>query len=171
MKVIAGELATTAGTCTAAAELEIGLFAQLEVDQLDTKSTAIVELACRGGPEAARWREQERRDHLGHFGFVGDRVFEPIVGFSGGERTRLSRAILVARRPNLLLLDEPTNHLDLKMRNSLLLALQEFTGAVVLVSHDRGLLGSVCDEFVRVSGGRVVSFDGDLEDYVAWLTA
>ena len=171
MKVIAGELATTAGTCTSAADLEIGFFAQLEVDQLDTKATAIVELARRGGPEAARWREQERRDHLGHFGFIGDRVFEPIAGFSGGERARLSLAILVARRPNLLLLDEPTNHLDLEMRDSLLIALQEFAGAVVLVSHDRGLLGSVCDEFVLISGGRVAPFDGDLEDYAAWLAA
>ena len=171
MKVIAGELATTAGTCTAAADLEIGFFAQLEVDQLDTKASAIVELARRGGLEAARWREQERRDHLGRFGFVGERVFEPIARFSGGERARLSLAILVARRPNLLLLDEPTNHLDLEMRDSLLFALQEFAGAVVLVSHDRGLLGSVCDEFVLVSSGRVAPFDGDLEDYAGWLSA
>ena len=169
MKLIAGELAPSGGTRTAAPDMELGFFKQLEVDQLDAKSSAIIELARRGGDEVARWSEQPRRDHLGRFGFSGDRVFEPIAGFSGGERARLSLAILVARRPNLLLLDEPTNHLDLEMRNALLLALQEFPGAVILVSHDRGLLGSVCDEFVLVGEGRIAPFDGDLGDYAKWL--
>jgi ATP-binding cassette subfamily F protein 3 len=117
----------------------------------------------------ARWSEQMRRDHLGQFGFKGERVFEPVSRFSGGERARLSLAILVARRPNLLLLDEPTNHLDFEMRESLLLALQDFAGAVIIVSHDRSLLRGVCDEFLLVADGEARPFDGDLEDYAAWL--
>jgi len=169
MKTLADELTPQDGTRTFAPDLETGFFAQLEVDQLDTSGTAILELGRRGGNEAANWSEQQKRDHLGRFGFSGDRPFEPLMRFSGGERARLSLAILVARRPNLLLLDEPTNHLDLEMRDSLLLALQEFPGAVVLVSHDRGLLGSVCDEFMLVSEGRLTPFDGDLTDYAAWL--
>jgi ATP-binding cassette subfamily F protein 3 len=170
MKTIAGELEPITGSRTGAPDLETGFFAQLEVDQLDASSTAILELTRRGGPEAAVWGEQQKRDHLGRFNFSGDRVFEPVASFSGGERARLSLAILVARRPNLLLLDEPTNHLDLEMRDSLLLALQEFEGAVVVVSHDRGLLSSVCDEFVLVGHGEVMPFDGDLADYATWLS-
>lgn len=169
MKTLAGELAPQAGTRTFAPDLETGFFAQLEVDQLDVSGTAMLELTRRGGSEAAHWTEQQKRDHLGRFGFSGERAFEPLAHFSGGERARLSLAILVARRPNLLLLDEPTNHLDLEMRDSLLIALQEFAGAVVLVSHDRGLLGSVCDEFMLVSDGRLAPFEGDLTDYATWL--
>ncbi len=170
MRVIAGDAPTQRGVRTPATDLECGFFAQLEVDQLDVESTAIVELTRRGGADVAAWNEQQKRDHLGQFGFAGERVFEPIRRFSGGERARLSLAILVARRPNLLLLDEPTNHLDLEMRDALLLALQEFEGAVVLVSHDRSLLRSVCDEFWLVSQGRVQPFDGDLADYAGWLS-
>ena len=169
MRVIAGDAAPLAGSRTAAVELAVGFFAQLEVDQLDGDSTAMLELSRRGGAEVAAWTPQQSRDHLGRFGFVGERVFEPVARFSGGERARLSLAILVARRPNLLLLDEPTNHLDLEMRDSLLLALQEFSGAVVLVSHDRALLRSVCDEFLLVGDGIVKDFDGDLGDYANWL--
>ena len=169
MKLIAGETEPLAGTRTASPELETGFFAQLEVDQLDPSSTAILELTRRGGTEAAGWLEQQKRDHLGRFGFRGDRVFDPVGRFSGGERARLSLAILVARRPNLLLLDEPTNHLDFEMRESLLLALQDFTGAVVVVSHDRSLLRGVCDEFLLVADGRAAPFEGDLDDYAAWL--
>ena len=117
----------------------------------------------------SQWDEQRRRNHLGGFGFRGDRVFEPVVHFSGGERARLALAILVAERPNLLLLDEPTNHLDFEMRHSLITALQEFAGAVIVVSHDRGLLRSVCDQFWLVADGAVRDFDGDLEDYAGWL--
>ena len=116
-----------------------------------------------------QWDEQRRRNHLGGFGFRGDRVFEPVVHFSGGERARLALAILVAERPNLLLLDEPTNHLDFEMRHSLITALQDFAGAVIVVSHDRGLLRSVCDQFWLVADGVVRDFDGDLEDYAGWL--
>ena len=169
MRVIAGDAAPLAGSRTAAVDLAVGFFAQLEVDQLDADSTAMLELGRRGGAEVATWTPQQSRDHLGRFGFVGDRVFEPVARFSGGERARLSLAILVARRPNLLLLDEPTNHLDLEMRDSLLLALQEFDGAVVLVSHDRALLRSVCDEFLLVGDGAAKDFDGDLGDYADWL--
>ena len=117
----------------------------------------------------SQWDEQRRRNHLGGFGFRGDRVFEPVVHFSGGERARLALAILVAERPNLLLLDEPTNHLDFEMRHSLITALQDFAGAVIVVSHDRGLLRSVCDQFWLVADGAVTDFDGDLEDYANWL--
>jgi ATP-binding cassette, subfamily F, member 3 len=169
MKLIAGELTAAAGERLPAADLETGFFAQLELEQLDVESTALLELRRRGGPELPLWTEQRCRDHLGQFGFRGDRVFEPVARFSGGERARLSLAILVARRPNLLLLDEPTNHLDFEMRESLLLALQEFPGAVVVVSHDRALLRGVCDEFLIVGGGAVTPFDGDLEDYAKWL--
>jgi ATP-binding cassette subfamily F protein 3 len=170
IKSIAGQITPIAGQVTAATDLEVGFFAQLEVDQLDARSSAFAELTHRGGLAVCDWSEQQKRDHLGRFGFQGERAFEPIVNFSGGERARLSLAILVARRPNLLLLDEPTNHLDLEMRDALLLALQDFTGAVVLVSHDRGLLGSVCDEFVVVKDGKVEPFGGDLDDYADWLT-
>jgi ATP-binding cassette subfamily F protein 3 len=169
MKLIAGELTAAAGERLPAADLETGFFAQLELEQLDVESTALLELRRRGGPELPLWTEQRCRDHLGQFGFRGERVFEPVARFSGGERARLSLAILVARRPNLLLLDEPTNHLDFEMRESLLLALQEFPGAVVVVSHDRALLRGVCDEFLIVGGGAVTPFDGDLEDYAKWL--
>ena len=171
MRLIAGELTPLAGTRTAAPDLTTGFFAQLELEQLDGGASALAELARRGGPEVATWSAQQQRDHLGRFGFRGERVFEPTVNFSGGERSRLALAILVARRPNLLLLDEPTNHLDLSMRHTLLLALQEFPGAVVVVSHDRALLRGACDRFVLVAGAALAEFDGDLEDYAAWLGA
>ena len=169
VRTLAGDLLPLSGTRTAAPDLEVGFFAQLEVDQLEVDDTAISQFSRRAGAGIAAWPEQRKRDHLGSFGFRGERVFDTVRNFSGGERARLSLAILVARRPNLLLLDEPTNHLDHEMRDSLLLALQEFTGAVVLVSHDRGLLGSVCDEFLRVRDGRIDPFDGDLADYARWL--
>ena len=169
VRTLAGGLPPLGGTRTAAPDLEVGFFAQLEVDQLDADDSAIGQFSRRAGADIAAWPEQRKRDHLGSFGFRGERVFDAVRNFSGGERARLSLAILVARRPNLLLLDEPTNHLDHEMRDSLLLALQDFAGAVVLVSHDRGLLGSVCDEFLRVRDGRVEVFDGDLADYARWL--
>ncbi len=169
MRVLAGELTSAAGTRTAAPDLAAGFFAQLELEQLDAAGSALSELTRRGGAAVAAWRLQEQRDHLGRFGFRGERVFEPTAHFSGGERSRLALAILVARRPNLLLLDEPTNHLDLSMRHTLLMALQDFAGAVVVVSHDRALLRGACDRFVLVAGGGVRAFDGDLEDYAAWL--
>lgn len=171
MRVLASQMAPLSGEVTPAPDLVTGFFAQTELEQLDAEGTPISELTRRAGPEAARWNEQQRRDHLGSFGFRGDRVFEPTRQFSGGERARLTLAILVARRPNLLLLDEPTNHLDLQTRESLLLALQEFPGAVLVVSHDRALLRGSCDSFLLVAGGQVQPYDGDLEDYASWLAA
>jgi ATP-binding cassette subfamily F protein 3 len=169
MRVLAGQIAPVAGTLTAAPDVMTGFFAQIELEHLDSDSTALAELGRRGGTEVAPWTEQQRRDHLGRFGFRGERVFEPTGRFSGGERARLALAILVARRPNLLLLDEPTNHLDLEMRHALLMALQEFPGAVVVVSHDRTLLRGACDSFLLVANGAVTPFDGDLDDYATWL--
>jgi ATP-binding cassette, subfamily F, member 3 len=166
---LAGQLDPVGGTLTAAPDVMTGFFAQIELEHLDSDNTALAELGRRGGPEVAAWTEQQRRDHLGRFGFRGERVFEPTGRFSGGERARLALAILVARKPNLLLLDEPTNHLDLEMRHALLVALQEFAGAVVVVSHDRTLLRGACDTFLLVAHGSVSPFDGDLDDYAAWL--
>jgi ATP-binding cassette, subfamily F, member 3 len=169
MRVLAGELAARAGRLERAPDLATGFFAQLELEHLDADATALAELERRGGPEQGDWTELERRNHLGRFGFRGERVFEATRRFSGGERARLALAILVARRPNLLLLDEPTNHLDLDMRHALILALQDFAGAVVIVSHDRALLRGACDRFLLVANGGLSAFDGDLEDYAAWL--
>jgi ATP-binding cassette subfamily F protein 3 len=171
MKLISGALPPTGGDRVASPDLIVGNFAQLEVDRLDSRDTALVALTNRIDEIGARaqWDEQRRRNHLGGFGFRADRVFEPVVHFSGGERARLALAILVAERPNLLLLDEPTNHLDFEMRHSLITALQGFAGAVIVVSHDRGLLRSVCDQFWLVTDGAVTDFEGDLEDYSNWL--
>jgi ATP-binding cassette subfamily F protein 3 len=170
MKVLANELEPLAGTRTLAPDLRTGFLAQLELEQLDGGGSALSEFARRGGEEIAAWPQQKQRDHLGRFGFRGDRVFEPTRNFSGGERSRLALSILVARRPNLLLLDEPTNHLDLSMRHTLLMALQEFPGAVVIVSHDRSLLRGACDRFLLVAQGALGPFEGDLEDYASWLS-
>src|SRR3954465_7708490 len=171
MKLIAGALPPAAGDRVASPDLIVGNFAQLEVDRLPARDTALIALTNRIDELGVRsqWDEQRRRNHLGGFGFRGDRVFEPVVHFSGGERARLALAILVAERPNLLLLDEPTNHLDFEMRHSLITALQDFAGAVIVVSHDRGLLRSVCDQFWLVADGAVTDFEGDLEDYSNWL--
>jgi ATP-binding cassette, subfamily F, member 3 len=169
MRILAAHLAPLAGAVDTAPDVATGFFAQLELEHLDAEGTALAELERRGGTEQARWSELERRNHLGRFGFRGERVFEPTRQFSGGERARLALAILVARKPNLLLLDEPTNHLDLDMRHALLVALQDFAGAVVIVSHDRALLRGACDRFLLVANGAVTPFDGDLEDYAAWL--
>ena len=169
MRVLAAQLQPLEGGIETAPDVATGFFAQLELEHLDADGTALAELERRGGPEQARWSELERRNHLGRFGFRGDRAFEPTRQFSGGERARLALAILVARKPNLLLLDEPTNHLDLDMRHALLVALQDFAGAVVIVSHDRALLRGACDRFLLVANSAVTPFDGDLEDYAAWL--
>src|SRR3954471_20451808 len=171
MKLISGALPPSAGERVASPDLIVGNFAQLEVDRLDARDTALVALTNRIDEIGARsqWDEQRRRNHLGGFGFRGDRVCDPVVHFAGGERARLALAILVAERPNLLLLDEPTNHLDFEMRHSLITALQDFAGAVVVVSHDRGLLRSVCDQFWLVADGVVRDYDGDLDDYATWL--
>jgi ATP-binding cassette subfamily F protein 3 len=169
MKLLAGELAALAGKRTEARDLRIGYFAQHQLEQLDVRESPLAHVRRHGGEEAARSTEQELRSFLGGFGFSGDRVFEPVGPFSGGEKARLVLALVSFRRPNLLLLDEPTNHLDLEMRQALAVALQDYEGAVVLVAHDRHLLRAVADELILVDGGRATPFDGDLEDYARWF--
>jgi ATP-binding cassette subfamily F protein 3 len=149
--------------------LVIGYFAQQELDVLRPDEGAMqhmIRLAKDVGPMA---REQELRDFLGNFRFTGDMVQQSVGSLSGGEKARLVLAMLVWQRPNLLLLDEPTNHLDLQTREALSMALNEYEGTVMLVSHDRALLREVCDEFWLVTGGGVQPFDGDLDDYQRWL--
>jgi ATP-binding cassette subfamily F protein 3 len=166
IRLLAGELALRGGERIGARDLRIGYFAQHQLEQLHLDDNALTHLT-RLDPRA---REQELRDFLGGFGFVGDRVLEPVAPFSGGEKARLVLALIVYQRPNLLLLDEPTNHLDLEMRHALALALQEFDGAMVVVSHDRYLLRSVTDRLVLVADGRAETFDGDLDnEYPKWL--
>ncbi len=114
--------------------------------------------------------EKDLRNFLGGFDFQGDKVLEAVRPFSGGEKARLVLAMLVYQNPNLLLLDEPTNHLDLEMRHALSVALQDYQGAIVVVSHDRHLLRSVTDQLLLVAGGKLQPFDGDLDDYRLWLT-
>jgi ATP-binding cassette subfamily F protein 3 len=170
MKMLAGELTALSGKRTEARDLRIGYFAQHQLEQLDVRESPLEHLRRNGGEAASRATEQELRTFLGSFGFSGDRVFEPIGPFSGGEKARLVLALVSYLRPNLLLLDEPTNHLDLEMRQALAMALQDFDAAVILVSHDRHLLRAVADELILVDQGRAQSFDGDLDDYARWFT-
>jgi len=167
VRLLAGELAPRSGRRVAGHGLEIGYFAQHQLDQLDPGGSPLSHLV-RIDP---RCREQELRDYLGGFDFGGEMAEAPVARFSGGERSRLVLALLVRQRPNLLLLDEPTNHLDLEMRHALTRALAGFQGSLVLVSHDRSLLRSVCDRFLLVADGRVAPFDGDLDDYLGWLAS
>jgi ATP-binding cassette subfamily F protein 3 len=171
MKLLAGELQAGSGSRTEARDLALGYFAQHQLEQLVIDDSALGNLKRLGGSLATRATEQELRDFLAGFGFAGERVFAPVAPFSGGEKARLMLAVVTFRRPNLLLLDEPTNHLDLEMRQALAVALQDYAGAVVVVSHDRHLLRTVADQFYVVHAGRVQPFDGDLEDYAQWLAA
>ncbi|MDR7332461.1 ATP-binding cassette domain-containing protein [Roseateles asaccharophilus] len=169
VKTIARAQAPMAGKLTEGKGLSIGYFAQQELDVLRLDEGPLehmVRLARDVGPQG---REQELRDFLGQFRFTGDMVNQQVGSLSGGEKARLVLAMLVWQRPNLLLLDEPTNHLDLNTREALSLALNEFEGTVMLVSHDRALLREVCDEFWLVADGVVKPFDGDLDDYQQWL--
>jgi ATP-binding cassette subfamily F protein 3 len=169
VKTIAHALPPLAGTMTEGKGLVIGYFAQQELDVLslaDGPLMHMVRLARDVGPAA---REQELRDFLGRFKFTGEMVQQAVGSLSGGEKARLVLAMLVWQRPNLLLMDEPTNHLDLTTREALSMALNEFEGTVMLVSHDRALLREVCDEFWLVTRGGVLPFDGDLDDYQKWL--
>jgi ATP-binding cassette, subfamily F, member 3 len=168
-KMLAGESAPLAGKRIPAADLSIGYFAQQQLEQLKPECDAFWHLRNLGGAEYAKGDEQRVRDHLGSFGFEGGRVFEPVGRFSGGEKARLTLALLVARRPNLLLLDEPTNHLDIDMRHALNVALQNFAGGMLLVSHDRHLIKSVADSLWLVADGKLSVFQGDLDDYQQWL--
>ncbi|MFT3789547.1 MAG: ATP-binding cassette domain-containing protein [Rudaea sp.] len=165
IKVLAGQLAPLAGEVIAARDLKIGYFAQHQLEQLDAKATAVEHL-LRLDPGLG---ERGARDFLGGFGFAGDRALEPVAPFSGGEKARLCLALTVYQRPNLLLLDEPTNHLDLDMREALTEALNDYTGAVVLVSHDRALIRICCTTLLHVGGGRVADYDGDLDDYARFV--
>jgi ATP-binding cassette subfamily F protein 3 len=169
VKTIAKALAPLGGVMTEGKGLSIGYFAQQELDVLsmdDGPLMHMVRLARDVGPAG---REQELRDFLGTFRFTGAMVTQPVGSLSGGEKARLVLAMLVWQRPNLLLMDEPTNHLDLTTREALSIALNEFEGTVMLVSHDRALLREVCDEFWLVTRGGVAPFDGDLDDYQKWL--
>ncbi|HTS22422.1 MAG TPA: ATP-binding cassette domain-containing protein [Casimicrobiaceae bacterium] len=165
LRAVAGELAPLAGRVLAAQGLRIGYFAQHQVEQLRLEHDALWHLR-RLEPDA---REQELRDFLGGFDFRGDRVTAAAGEFSGGEKARLTLALLVRQRPNLLLLDEPTNHLDIEMREALTEALQDYEGALVVVAHDRHLLRATADELWLVDDGSLSAFDGDLDDYREWV--
>ncbi|WP_319242313.1 ATP-binding cassette domain-containing protein [uncultured Propionivibrio sp.] len=172
VKTIARTLAPLSGTVTEGKGLSIGYFAQQELDVLrpqDNPLEHMVRLAKEALPDGESGREQDLRTYLGAFNFSGDMVKQPVGTMSGGEKARLVLAMLVWQRPNLLLLDEPTNHLDLATREALSVALNEFEGTVMLVSHDRALLRAVCDEFWLVSRGTLAPFDGDLDDYQQFL--
>jgi ATP-binding cassette, subfamily F, member 3 len=168
-KMLAGESAPLSGKLTAAPDLAVGYFAQQQLEQLKPDCDAFWHVRNLGGPDYAVGDEQKIRDHLGSFGFQGDRAFDLVSRFSGGEKARLTLALLVARRPNLLLLDEPTNHLDIEMRQALTVALQSFEGGMVVVSHDRHLIKSVADTLWLVADGKLQEFSGDLDDYQQWL--
>jgi ATP-binding cassette subfamily F protein 3 len=165
IKNLAGELTPISGRLVRGENLVVGYFAQHQLDSLDSKASPLLHLQRLAPGE----REQVLRDFLGGFDFRGARIDEPVLNFSGGEKARLALALIAWERPNLLLLDEPTNHLDLEMRLALTMALQEFSGAVLVVSHDRHLLKSTTDDFLLVADGKVEPFDGDLDDYARWL--
>ena len=176
VKTVARELQAIGGEITEGKGLNIGYFAQQELDvlrpadtPLDHMIALVREMTASGKIAGQATREQDLRSFLGNFNFGGDMVKQAVGSMSGGEKARLVLCMIVWQRPNLLLLDEPTNHLDLATREALGMALNEFEGTVMLVSHDRALLRSVCDEFWMVSRGGVAPFDGDLDDYQRYL--
>ena len=176
VKTIARALKAMGGEVLEGRGLNIGYFAQQELDvlkehdnPLDHMSDMVRRMSAAGTLSGQSTREQDHRSYLGSFNFTGDQVKQAVGTMSGGEKARLVLAMIVWQRPNLLLLDEPTNHLDLATREALAMALNEFEGTVMLVSHDRALLRSVCDEFWLVAKGAVVPFDGDLDDYQVYL--
>ncbi len=176
VKTVARDLALLKGELTEGKGLNIGYFAQQELDVLRPGDTPLEhmirlarDLAASGALSGQGTREQDLRNFLGRFQFSGDMVQQAVGSMSGGEKARLVLCMIVWQRPNLLLLDEPTNHLDLATREALAMALNEFEGTVMLVSHDRALLRSVCDEFWLVSHGGIEPFDGDLDDYQRYL--
>ncbi len=169
VKTIVGDLPLLSGEVTEGKGLSIGYFAQQELDVLSLDDGPLMHMIRLARDKGPAGREQELRDYLGSFRFVGEMVTQAVGTLSGGEKARLVLAMLVWQRPNLLLMDEPTNHLDLTTREALSMALNEFEGTVMLVSHDRALLREVCDEFWLVTGGGVQPFDGDLDDYQKWL--
>lgn len=165
IKLLAGELTALSGTVQPAKGVQLGYFAQHQLDTLRAEESALWHLQKL----APQQTEQELRNYLGSFAFHGDKVHDPVKQFSGGEKARLVLALIVWRRPNLLLLDEPTNHLDLDMRQALTEALVDYRGSLVVVSHDRHLLRNTVEEFYLVHDKQVEAFDGDLEDYAKWL--
>jgi len=165
IKTIAGELAPLAGKAIFNKGLAVGYFAQHQVEMLRHDESPLWHLSRI----TTNVREQELRNYLGGFNFPGDMATTSIETFSGGEKARLALALIVWQRPNLLLLDEPTNHLDLETREALTVALAQFEGTLVLVSHDRHLLRATTDQFLIVADGRLAPFDGDLDDYRDWL--
>lgn len=166
IKSLVGDLALLNGQRKASELLNIGYFAQHQMDALDGQASPMLQLSRLADKQIS---EATLRSFLGSFGFSGERMDTPCESFSGGERARLALALIVWQRPNVLILDEPTNHLDLDMRHALSMALQDFEGAVVLVSHERQLIASVCDDLLLVHAGRCTEFAGDLQDYAKWL--
>ena len=165
IKLLAGELEPMAGERIANPGLRIGYFAQHQLETLDMSASALLHLQRMDSTAS----EQKLRDFLGGFGFSGDHATRPVEPMSGGEKARLALALIIYQRPNLLLLDEPTNHLDLGLRDALVAALQEYEGALIVVSHDRHLLRTTVDEFCLVADKKAETFDGDLDAYHAWL--
>ena len=165
VKTLVGELPLLTGERVVHPDLELGYFAQHTVESLHEGQSPVDHLR----DIAPTTSLQDFRDFLGRWSFPGNKAFELVDGFSVGERARLALALIAWRRPNVLLLDEPTNHLDLETREALAEALSDFSGAIVLVSHDRHLTGLVCETYWRVADGVVAAFDGDLDEYAAWL--
>ncbi len=166
IKLLAGEIMPLAGDYEASNELRIGYFAQHQLEQLHDELSPLQHLQLLDADAG----EQVLRNYLGSYAFRDDMATNPVQRFSGGEKARLVLALLVWQQPNLLLLDEPTNHLDLDMCHALTMALQDFAGAMVLVSHDRHLLRTVCDQLLLVADSHVTPFAGDLDDYARWLS-
>ncbi|MFZ2302289.1 MAG: ATP-binding cassette domain-containing protein [Gallionella sp.] len=167
IKLLVGELAPTSGKLEITPDIRIGYFAQHQLENLDSAATPLQHMERLAPKETAL----ALRTFLGRFGLAGNDEDRPVASFSGGEKSRLALALLAWQKPHLLLLDEPTNHLDLDMRDALTIALEEYTGAVVLVSHDRSLIRAVADELWLVADGDAKLFDGDLEDYKSWIEA
>ncbi|WP_201615594.1 ABC-F family ATP-binding cassette domain-containing protein [Psychrobacter urativorans] len=166
IKALVGELGVLSGTYRVSDTLKLGYFNQHQMDALDAAASPLQMMRRLAGKTS----DAELRSFLGSFDFRGERIDTPSELFSGGERARLTLALIVWQRPNVLVLDEPTNHLDLQMRQALTMALQGFEGAVVLVSHDRELIANVCDELYLVHDGQIEEFDGDISDYGKWLS-
>src|SRR5699024_8655481 len=165
IKTLMGELPPLAGELTRGNDLVIGYFHQQQVDALpqDSHPMALMQAA------QPNWEEGRVRSELGRFGFQGDDIFAPVGRFSGGEKSRLALALLIQEKPALLLMDEPANHLDIDMRESLIYALQQFAGAMILVSHDRHLMDTTVDDLWLVAEGQATPYEGDLHDYARWL--
>ncbi len=165
IKTLGQQIKMLSGDLFCADKLQLGYFSQHQLETLRLDESPLWHLQ----KIATNTREQELKNFLGSFGFSGDRILDPVAPFSGGEKARLCLALIIWQKPNLLLLDEPTNHLDLDTRSALMSALQDFNGALVLVSHDRALLETSCDQYWLVDSGKVEAFKGNLEDYKQWL--